>query len=322
MENNTLNAKWDDISAFRDYSGYQALRISSDCIPDLFIALDSDGQRCLLLFLPLGTSVKLRGADKEKLMLTYVQNKNVVIIKLIDLNFIDLFNDLISSLYSKINLISDPDKYANELIQTFYKWVEFFEDSLNSKLSNEELQGLFGELFVLSNAVKKSDSAKINDILDSWKGPYDVTNDFVFDDKNIEVKTIKESKTDVKISSEFQLENEFDKGLELLVIMVVLDLTHGESIYDILTKIILETRKKFGDLSILYQALNQKGLTFESTKEYNNHRFKVTKSRSFDCCIGGFPKLSVSNIHPEITRLSYYLRINALGDFLIEEKIY
>jgi hypothetical protein len=319
---NILHSKWEDISSFQNRSGYQALRISSECIPELFIAMDVDGYRCLLLFLPEGIEINLKGSDKEKLQITYNSDKNVILIKLNDLDFVDLFNDLILSLYSKINKISSPKEYAIELIHSFYKWVEFFEDSFNSKLSREEIQGLFGELFILRNKILEADSETVNELLDSWKGPYDNTNDFVFDNKNVEVKTKKDSKPSVKISSEFQLEKEFDKGLELLIVSVIVDLTNGESIYDLLTEIVRETRCNLGDLVILYRALNKKSLTVDSTIEYNNHRFKVVRTSIFDCTSKEFPKLSVSNIPEGITKLNYNLRTSTLSEFLIEEKIY
>ena len=200
--------------------------------------------------------------------------------------------------------------------------MEFFDDKQNKRMSAEEIQGFFGELFVLNEAVIKTTNQNVNESLGSWRGPYDNTNDFVFDKKNIEVKTKQDSKSFVKISSEFQLDIEFDKGLELLVVSIVNDISHGKSIFDLLSKIIVLIREKQGDLTILYHALSQKGLTIDTVKEYNNHRFIVKKTTSYDCSKEDFPKLSISNIPEEITKLKYQLRTSALSDFLIEEKKY
>lgn len=322
MNKNELNEKWEKISFEETTKGYKALRISSECKSELFIAVDTDDNRCLLLFLPSDFEVKLNGKDKEKLQLTYIKENHVILIKLNDVDFIDLFNDLIISLYSKIHRIFDPNSYSKELISSFYKWVEFFDDKQNKKLGTEEIQGLFGELFVLSETIVKANNQNVNSVLTSWRGPFDHTNDFVLDKKNVEVKTKQESKSFVKISSEHQLDIEFDKGLELLVVSVVNDISHGESIFDLLIKTIGLIRESQGDLAILYHALNQKGLTIDSVKEYNNHRFIVKKTTTYDCTQDGFPKLSTSNIPEEITKLKYQLRTTALSDFLIEEDIY
>ena len=52
MKKIDLNSKWENIESFKSKKGYKALRISSTSLPDLFLATDGDGYRCLLLFLP------------------------------------------------------------------------------------------------------------------------------------------------------------------------------------------------------------------------------------------------------------------------------
>ena len=274
------------------------------------------------MFLNNNTNIKTLGTDKDKLSLSYLPNNGLIIVKLKDVNYIDLFNDLVLSIYSKINLISDPDKASKEFMTTFYKWSQFFEDSNINKLGEEQILGLFGEVFVLNEYLKKSNPSTINRILSSWRGLYDTTNDFEFELKNVEVKTKKESTLFVKISSEYQLEKELDKELDLLVVSVRLDLIEGKSIHDMLLETVKLVRANLGDLSILYQALNQKGLTVENLKQYNNHRFLVTKTESFNAGHEGFPKLSISNIDSEISNLKYKLRVTQLDEYLIESKKY
>lgn len=322
MKKIDLNPKWENIGRFKNKKGYKALRISSTCLPDLFLANDEDGYRCLMLYLPKDVEVNIKGTDKNKLLISFLPSKYIIQIKLKDFDFIDLFDDLILSIYSKINLISDLEKASEEFITTFYKWALFFEDSYRNKLGEEQIQGLFGELFVLNEFLKKSNHSNINSFLVSWKGLYDAANDFEFDLKNVEVKTKKESKLFVKISSEYQLEKELDKGLELMVVSVKLDLIKGKSLHDMLLEIIKQVRESFGDLELLYQALNQKGLTVDNLKQYNNHRFIVTKTESFDAGNDDFPKLSISNIVNEVSNLKYKLRVTQLDQFLIELKKY
>ena len=57
-------------------------------------------------------------------------------------------------------------------------------------------------------------------------------------------------------------------------------------------------------------------------KQYNNHRFIVSKTESFDAGKDDFPKLSISNIDSEISNLKYKLRVVKLDEFLIEVKKY
>ncbi|WP_417238767.1 PD-(D/E)XK motif protein [Bizionia sp.] len=322
MKNIDLHSKWENISSFENKKGYKALRISSECIPDLFIATNTDGYRFLLLYLPKNTQIKIKGADKNKLLLSYLPSKGILLIKLKDFEFIDLFNDLIISIYTKVKSVLVPDKAAEELITIFYKWAYFFEDNQRNKLNEEQIQGLFGELFMLNKFLEDSKPSNINSILTSWKGLYDTAHDFEFDLKNVEVKTKKESKSFVKISSEFQLDKEFGKGLELMVVTVRIDLINGKSIHDTMVQIIELIRGNYGELSILYKALNQKGLTVDNLKHYNNYRFIVLKTELFDAAVIDFPKLTKSNIANQISHLRYNLRIIQLDQFLIESKKY
>jgi hypothetical protein len=146
--------------------------------------------------------------------------------------------------------------------------------------------------------------------------------DFEFESMNVEVKTKRENKPYVKISSEYQLEKIIDKGLDLLVVSVIFDLTEGVSIHDLINNIIEKTRSKMGDLGIIFHAMSQKGLTVDSTREYNDYRFIVKNVKSYDCTLSGFPKLAISNIPQEVNGLSYNLEVNTLSDYLIREERY
>ena len=69
----------------------------------------------------------------------------------------------------------------------------------------------------------------VDDILLSWRGPFDEGHDFVFDFTDYEIKTIEKTKNNVRISSEFQLDSEKGKKIELVVISVEFDIDNGIS---------------------------------------------------------------------------------------------
>lgn len=316
-----IEKKWLSIDV-KDITGFRYIRLDKNSKPEFNIGFNSDGFRCIILELPKGFSFDFNSVKKENLSISNIKKENYIVIELLNINYNDLFNDLLVSLYQKIKDIAHAQDYSNEFVLTFGKWIEFFENDRKNQLSEEQIQGLFGELFILNEYLIKTNASTINSILASWRGLYDAANDFEFDLKNIEVKTKKESNLFVKISSEYQLEKELDKGLELLIVSVKIDLVEGKSIHDMLLEIVKQVRLKLGDLSILYQALNQKGLTLENLKQYNNHRFIVSKTESFDAGKDDFPKLSISNIDSEISNLKYKLRVTQLNEYLIETKKY
>ena len=87
MNKSELNSKWKNIASFKNKKGYKALRITAASRPDLFLATDEDGCRCLLLFLPKKVDVKLKGTDKNKLLISFLPSKGIVLIKLKDFDF-------------------------------------------------------------------------------------------------------------------------------------------------------------------------------------------------------------------------------------------
>lgn len=315
-----LNSKWLNIEEYKN--NFKALRISRDCIPELYLGIDKAGKRCLLLFLPSPLVATLRKVQKENLTIEYLKEDQTLIIRLNDFYFKDLFNELILSLYLRIAKISDPLEFTTELISSFYKWLEFFDEKHGFKLSKEEVKGLIGELFFLKNLIEKTSPSNINIILEAWKGPYDTSNDFVFDSKNIEIKTKEESMNLIKISSEYQLDIDHGKTLDLIIVDLKLDFIDGKSLYDWLQNVLNLIRSNFGEISVFLRAIKQKGLTMENSKEYNNYRYTIIRSRSYDCVSNEFPKLIRSNIPEQLSHVNYKIKVDAIQEFLTEENKY
>jgi hypothetical protein len=314
-----LNSKWKSIRSSMETKTYTALRISDNCLPDLFLAIDPDGYSCLLLSQPKDLQVDIKENDRIKLSISHIPEKGYVLIKLKDPEFQDLFDDFILSMYNCIHLIAEPEAACNEFITTFNRWSLFFEKFKGNKLSEEQIQGLFGELYILLKYLNEDSVSEVNNILGSWKGLYDLSNDFEFDSKNVEVKTKKESNIYVKISSEYQLEKIPNKDLELIVVSVKIELSEGRSLHDMIVEISDIIDKKHGDLYLLHHALSQKKLTIENLAEYNNYKYIITKTESFDAGHENFPRLNVSNINSEISSLKYKLRVTDLDEYLIKE---
>jgi hypothetical protein len=316
-----IEKKWNSIDV-EEISGFRYVRLSSDCNPELNIGYNYAGNRCLILELPVDFHFEIVSIAKENLSIKHIDKGNYIVIQLIEESYFDLFNDLILSLYHKIKDIVIPKDYANKFVHSFGKWVEFFENRIGSGLSIEEVKGLYGELFVLNELINGSDSSKINEILNGWVGPYDAPQDFNLHSKHIEVKTKLETNPAITISSEHQLEVESGKDLFLNIVTIRTNFESGTSIRSLIEITIELIRERLGDLSILYTALNEKGITLESLKEFNNYRYSVIKTSTYDCLQENFPRLYTSNIPSGICRLKYRLQISQLDRFLIEEKNY
>ncbi len=314
-----LKQKWSGLSENTLTSGFRSLRISADCICELYLGVSNEGKRCLILALQSNKSLDFKGVQKENLSIEYFREKNLIVLQLTHSDFNDLFDDLILSLYHGIKSISQVDEYSNYFIQTFYRWSEFFEERKSDLLSEEAIKGIIGELLVLKLLLTAQDRPEINFLMEAWTGLYDKGNDFELESKNIEVKSKSPSGIDVKISSEFQLEVSRGKGLELIVVSLLSDFNVGIHIRDLISEIKKLVQESSGDNTILWKALSQKNITAKNLIQYDKYRFKPVNWTSYNCADENFPKLSKSNIPEEVNGLKYSLRTNLLTSFIIEQ---
>lgn len=292
--------------------------LSKESIPQLNIGFNKKNQRCLILELPKDFEKPFKEFEKENISLKYFKQEKCLCIILNDEFFRDLFDDLILSIFNRLYNISIAEEYSEIYIRHFFKWSTFFENKKNDGLTREQIKGLIGELFFLKNTLLSSE-VNVDEILLSWRGPYDEAHDFVFDFINYEVKTISASKNFINISSEFQLESENGKNLELIVILVITDNEKGITLKSIINDIKTIIFDKFGDSSIFINALTQKGLNGSRLDEYGIYSYRPIEQLTYDCVSGNFPKLIRSLIPEEISGLRYNIQLNLIENFIISK---
>lgn len=320
MDIKELEAKWpllDNLSQHRNPS----IRINSECQPDLFIGLYNNSGRCLILKLPVNHHIDFQKVEKTNLSIELFAEQGWIILKLLDDRFKDLFNNLILSLYNKICRKSNATEYGNEFVQIFHKWSEFFDDNDSSQLSGEAVKGLFGELIVLNECIKETSSTEINNLLNCWKGPYNNRHDFEMQQLCIEVKTKDITAIDIKISSEYQLQEMEGKLLELAVVSLAED-NSGLS----LKKLIDITRElvssKLGDFTIVLRALSRIGLTPINISDYNHLTYEPQIIQYYNCCTKDFPRIIWSEVPRALNHIQYQLVLAELDNFIIRSKIF
>lgn len=296
---------------------YQLL--SKKSTPQLNIGFNRNDQRCLILELPMQFEKSFQQFEKENLSLKYFTKERCLCIILNDDFFKDLFDDLILSIFNKINSISNAEEYSELFTRHFFKWSAFFQNKRNEELNKDQIKGVIGELIFLKNLLLNS-KLNIDDILLSWRGPFDEGHDFVFEFTDYEIKTVESSKNNVSISSEFQLECEKGKELELVLIFVNPDNENGLSIKSLINSIKTIVLDKLGDNSIFINTLAQKGLTIGNLEQYEIYRYNPIEEITYDTTLENFPKLIRSSIPEEINKLRYNIRINLIEEFIINKK--
>lgn len=321
-----LEDQWSQLKGHKS-ADFITFKIDDNCKPDLNLGINSKKNRCLLLVLPKEFKINFIGETKENIKTSFNKQYNYIILELLDGYYHNLFNDLIISLYFKIYKIEALEESTAIFISTINKWAAFLAKGRNNRLTQEVIKGLFGELTVLNELLNSSSMSNVNEALNSWQGPYDANTDFIFDNKNIEVKTKNYDSSVVRISSEFQLDDEPGKKLELLVVSVETDNKLGANI----ESIILEIRERVlilnGDVSLLFDALAQKSLFSSNLKDYDIYKFTLKKHETYDCNMiienaEVFPRLTKSRLPNYIKKVKYNINLQELNIFIVAHKIF
>jgi len=321
-----LEDQWSQLKGHKS-ADFITFKIDDNCKPDLNLGINSKKNRCLLLVLPKEFKINFIGETKENIKTSFNKQYNYIILELLDGYYHNLFNDLIISLYFKIYKIEALEESTAIFISTINKWAAFLAKGRNNRLTQEVIKGLFGELTVLNELLSASSISNVNETLSSWQGPYDANTDFIFDNKNIEVKTKNYDSSVVRISSEFQLDDEPGKKLELMVVSVETDNKLGADIESIIIEIRERVLNLNGDISLLFDALAQKALFSSNLKDYDTYKFILKKHETYDCNLiieneEIFPRITKSSLPNFITKLKYNINLQELNSFIVAQQIF
>ena len=216
-----LKIKWQSIEdTYNNDNPWVFIVLDEVCVPRLNIAINDKKNRCILLKTNSSNSQNIKTVIKENIKFSYSKVYKQFVLELLDDSFLDLFDDLIISIYNKIHQETNDREAASIFADTIVKWMNFFIKGGNDKLSESIIRGLFGELIVLKDYLTTLDKLNVNEVLKAWQGPYNSPTDFVFDNSLVEVKTKRSDASIVKISSEFQLEEVSGKSLILKVVSI------------------------------------------------------------------------------------------------------
>ncbi|MDB4464352.1 PD-(D/E)XK motif protein [bacterium] len=305
----------------RDNKRLSVVRFLPPCSAELFLAINEEGKRCLLLLDDSSIGIPRDSHDNLSLAYLHDSHSGYIAIRLDNEFFIDLFNDLIASIYNQVYEKKQTPELSNEFVQIFNRWSDFFDNSKSQRLSPDALQGLMGELTYLGHLLGDAKQSTVNEILESWRGPFNARTDFILPEKHVEVKTISNSSKQVTISSEYQLDGESGLGIELVVIYFEIEPVNGVSLREKVDELRELVYQLHGDYSLLLDRLKKLGVLPTNIGEYDNTRFKYLTNSIYDAATDGFPKLVRSAISSDINSVRYTLKLHNLSEFLIAEDI-
>ena len=217
--------------------------------------------------------------------------------------FLMVCNDL-------INVMKQHDEnIIFQVMNRLKRWQRLLQKKSYKKLSKEEQMGLFGELKVLEEYIMPKYGH--SDGIHGCVGSLGDKQDFLLEDKSIEVKSSRTTAGNIIwISSKEQLNSE--KKPLYLIICFLNETSNGESI-DQLVKTIINNIESDSVLNEFIEKVESYGF-FPDISQDNLSKFKLEK---VDCYAvkEGFPKIPLVDISPVIKNLKYSIDLTGCSNF-------
>jgi hypothetical protein len=227
---------------------------------------------------------------------------NYLLVTLNSVDSSDIFFDFcIDLVQSSEEMSTEKDAFHN-VLQNLGRWHRLLRGE-RSSLSKNQIQGLFGEIFVLLQLLENIPNIDI----DCWRGPLGAAKDFQFDDFAIEVKTTSSNhELEVEISSEYQLDLLDCSTLFLYCLSLRSGVSIGENLSTLVEKVLDHLESRLDLKSVFLHRLQAAGLA--KMNEYDDLVFEVTGQNIFEVS-NSFPRLDSTNIPGVVSQVRYQLNL-------------
>ncbi|TCV91620.1 putative PD-(D/E)XK family protein DUF4420 [Luteibacter rhizovicinus] len=222
----------------------------------------------------------------------------------------DLFLRLCNDIIEISSMATTESEATRQLFGRLKRWQRLLGLSIGSLLSDREVRGLIGELWLLrKNLIPR---LGLPGALRSWVAPDCHPQDFASTQSVIEMKVrLTGSRNQVSISSLNQLDSPI-----LPLRLIVAELSPSQHIDALslneLAQDLLEDAEKDGDEILAESLLCRRGYVHSST--YDSLTYEVTGQIAFEVR-GHFPRIARSNVDHRIIDATYSLSLENLEEF-------
>ncbi|MFG6297044.1 MULTISPECIES: PD-(D/E)XK motif protein [Streptomyces] len=306
-----LRAHWSVLNARRTPKGVVTsglgLTVGDDA--EVLVGVDARGDHHLLV------PVDVRSAPVEDYQAAYIRIQRCtlvvdgrsriftdVVCHRPDLS--ELFDDILAAMLVELGAGSGqrPDIVCKHVLD---EWRELLRRR-GGLLGDDALRGIFGELIVLEKIL----TASPGNGLSAWRGPDREPHDFRLNNGDLEVKTLGDNGSTVRIHGIGQLEPPTGGTLHLIVVRLSVT-SDGLALPDLVERL----QSKVADRKAFAVALARCGYSQMDADHYRDRRFTVAQitalpiDEAFPCIVPS----SLSGVLPkEVSNLSYSLDLSLL----------
>lgn len=228
-------------------------------------------------------------------------------------NLEDVFVRMCYDLLKQTEGMDDEKKALKNFEKRYKQWQNLFENGKSGILTDQEQQGLIGELLFLRSQIIEM-HRPIYEAVSGWFGPLNEHQDFSYSEKWYEIKTVKDQAEKIQISSLEQL-SRLDFG-ELVIyrLVKISGQSNGWDLNKFTLNILVENLSQYiqeDDRALQkFQALlSQAG--YLALPEYDNQFYKLIEKMNF-VVDDKFPRLTKDKIPSAILSASYSLSISKI----------
>lgn len=310
---------WDEIG--NPNTDYNVRRVAATESVPLYWGKDVAGQCLLIVELTgdhselyqrdittlYGVGVDLRNGEnqqQQRLVLTLARHADR-----------DLFFGLCETLIANLTTVADSQVALAITLRHLKRWKAFLAGRNARVLADEEVRGLFAELYVLRNLYQRTLSQEA--AVDAWCGADPVHQDFIFRNMAVEVKSLSgRERSAVRISSEDQLEGLVD-SLFLMTVRLS-DMPDAKQACS-LNELVALIEQELNVAEALEQFSSEiSGRGYVPLSDYDTPRFLVSSTQAYRV-VEGFPRLIRSQLPKGLARVSYDVHIEAITPFACED---
>lgn len=299
-----------------------ARRIHGD--PHMLIAVDHDGYRHGLFVL---SDLDQAITDNRSRGLTVI-GRALVVDEATERPYLDLtctdrggnraFSLILNEIIQK--LLTGMDA-VQAVTSTLARWRRFWASVPNQSLSEEQVKGLFGELWFLHTWLLPLGKRNIL----HWMGPTGTRHDFQWPGQSVEVKTTSSIRGHIhRISGLDQLEPPESGQLYVYSLRVRQENNATNSLPILVNAIAVSLDKASEMLDVFEQRLSQTGYSPIHADYYTSIRFRVVTERLF-AVRESFPKITgdtfTNGVPTGVERVEYDINLEGARDCLLGSSV-
>jgi hypothetical protein len=277
---------------------------------DLYAGIDRDGHRVLLLVTELAPEDLPTAGAVEVVVQQREDAEWAVLLRLARPELSELFGRLCQDLVDTTRTATKPEGAAL-LMNRLQRWRRLLEPRHERSLSEREVRGLLGELWVLDTLVIPRVGPVIG--IQAWLGPLDAPQDFLVNGSLVEVKTVQPGAHTIPISSAGQL----DASTPLFVGVVTLSAADESAVGAFTPALLLariRARIDTSDVAINELALRLADVGYDERAAYAKQWYLVLNTAYYRVS-EGFPRLTSNNLPSGVTNVTYELGIDAIKPY-------